>query len=91
MLGTCETQVPRDPCAACIPTTAQALERIVHSTTIEEQIRGRPAELRREVRQTRARPLLDEFEKWMEKAVRRFRRKARPRLLSAMRSPHGAL
>jgi len=52
------------------PTTAQALERIGALYAIEEQIRGKPAELRREVRQTRARPLLDEFEKWMEKAVR---------------------
>jgi transposase len=52
------------------PTTAQALERIGVLYAIEEQIRGKPAELRREVRQTRARPLLDEFEKWMEKALR---------------------
>ena len=52
------------------PTTTQALERIGALYAIEEQIRGKPAELRREVRQTRARPLLDEFEKWMEKAVR---------------------
>src|SRR5271168_2835242 len=52
------------------PTTAQALERIGALYAIEEQIRGKPAELRREVRQTRARPLLDEFEKWMEKALR---------------------
>jgi hypothetical protein len=52
------------------PTTAQALERIGVLYAIEEQIRGKPAELRREVRQTRARPLLDEFEKWMEKELR---------------------
>jgi len=52
------------------PTTTQALERIGALYAIEEQIRGRPAELRREVRQTRARPLLDEFEKWMEKSLR---------------------
>ena len=52
------------------PTTTQALERIGALYAIEEQIRGKPADLRREVRQTRAKPMLDEFEKWMEKALR---------------------
>ena len=52
------------------PTTTQALERIGALYAIEEQIRGKPADMRREVRQTRAKPMLDEFEKWMEKALR---------------------
>jgi transposase len=52
------------------PTTTQALERIGALYAIEEQIRGKPADLRREVRKARARPLLNEFEKWMEKALR---------------------
>lgn len=52
------------------PTTTQAMERIGALYLIEDQIRGKPEELRREVRQTRARPLLDEFEKWMEKSLR---------------------
>jgi transposase len=52
------------------PTTTQALERIGALYAIEDQIRGKPVELRREVRQTRARPLLEEFETWMQKALR---------------------
>ena len=33
-------------------------------------MRGKPAELRREVRQARARPLLDDLRSWMEKSLR---------------------
>ena len=33
-------------------------------------VRGKPAELRQEVRQTRAMPLIDELHKWMEKMLR---------------------
>jgi hypothetical protein len=36
---------------------------------IEEEIRGRPAEFRRSVRQARAKPLLDDLRRWMEKTL----------------------
>ena len=52
------------------PTTTEALARIGALYGIEEEVRGKPAELRREIRQTRARPLLDELHKWMEKTLR---------------------
>jgi transposase len=52
------------------PTTTEALARIGALYGIEEQIRGKPAELRCSVRQTRARPLLDELRLWMEKTLR---------------------
>ena len=52
------------------PTTTEALARIGALYGIEEQIRGKPAELRCSVRQTRARPLLDELRQWMEKMLR---------------------
>ncbi len=52
------------------PTTAEALARIGALYAIEEEIRGKPAELRREVRQTRAAPLLQALRAWMEKALR---------------------
>lgn len=52
------------------PTTTEALERIRDLYAIEDQIRGKPADLRLTIRQTRARPLLDDFRKWMEKALR---------------------
>ena len=52
------------------PTTTEALTRIGALYAIEEEIRGKPADLRRDVRQTRARPLLDELRRWMEKTLR---------------------
>jgi transposase len=52
------------------PTTTEALARIGTLYGIEEQIRGKPADLRCSVRQTRSRPLLDELRQWMEKTLR---------------------
>lgn len=52
------------------PTTTEALARIGALYGIEEEIRGKPAELRCSVRQGRARPLLDELRQWMEKMLR---------------------
>jgi len=52
------------------PTTTEALARIGVLYAIEEEIRGKPAELRLSVRQARARPLLEELRSWMEKTLR---------------------
>jgi len=52
------------------PTTTEALARIGALYAIEDEIRGKPIETRLSVRQSRARPLLDDLRKWMEKAVR---------------------
>ena len=52
------------------PTTTEALARIGALYAIEEQVRGKPAELRCSVRQDRARPLLDPLHQWMEKTLR---------------------
>ena len=54
------------------PTTTEALARIAALYAIEEEIRGKPAELRREVRQSRVRRLIDELHKWLEKALRQL-------------------
>ena len=43
---------------------------------IEEEVRGKPAELRREIRQARARPLLDDLRTWMEKSLRQLSAKS---------------
>jgi transposase len=52
------------------PTTTEALTRIGALYGIEEEIRGKPAEIRRSVRQARAKPLLDDLHHWMEKMLR---------------------
>ena len=52
------------------PTTTEALARIGALYVIEDEIRGKPVDVRLSVRQARARPLLDELRKWMEKALR---------------------
>jgi hypothetical protein len=52
------------------PTTTEALARIGALYAIEDEIRGKPADLRLSIRQTRARPLLDDLRRWMEKALR---------------------
>jgi transposase len=52
------------------PTTTEALARIGALYRIEEEVRGKPADLRLSVRQARARPLLDDMRIWMEKALR---------------------
>jgi len=60
------------------PTTAQALERHRRLYAIEEQIRGKPAELRREVRQTRARPCSTSSRSgWKRNCVRSRRKRDR--------------
>jgi len=51
------------------PTTTEALARIGALYSIEEQIRGKPAELRASTRQQRARPLLDDLRHWMDKTL----------------------
>jgi transposase len=52
------------------PITTEAIRRIGALYGIEEDIRGKPAELRREIRQARAKPLLDGLRTWMEKSLR---------------------
>jgi transposase len=52
------------------PTTTEALNRIGALYAIEDEIRGKPADLRLHARQARSKPLLDELRRWMEKAQR---------------------
>jgi transposase len=51
------------------PTTTEALARIGALYGIEEEVRGTPADLRCTIRQARAKPLLDELRRWMEKTL----------------------
>jgi transposase len=51
------------------PTTTEALRRIGELYAIEAQIRGRPADERKRIRQQLARPLLDHFEGWLRERL----------------------
>jgi transposase len=48
------------------PTTTEAIARIGALYGIEEEIRGKSVDIRRSVRQARAKPLLDDLHHWME-------------------------
>jgi transposase len=58
------------------PIAAEAVTRIAQLYAIETEVRGKPAEQRREVRQLRARPLLGELHDWLEKTLARVSRKS---------------
>jgi transposase len=51
------------------PITTEALDRIGALYSIEREIRGQTAEQRQEVRQARAKPLLDELRRWLEQRL----------------------
>ncbi len=48
------------------PIATEAVERIAALYQIEAEIRGRPAEERRQVRQVRAKPLMEEMHSWLK-------------------------
>jgi transposase len=58
------------------PVAREALERIGALYGIEEQIRGRPPEERRSVRQARSKPLLDAQRQWFEATLSKLSRKS---------------
>jgi transposase len=49
--------------------TTKAITRIGTLYGIEEEVRGKPAEVRCSTRQARAKPLLDELRRWLEKSL----------------------
>jgi transposase len=58
------------------PITTEALDRIGALYGIEEEIRGKSADVRRSVRQARSKPLLDDLRQWMEKSLRSLSKKS---------------
>jgi transposase len=58
------------------PVAREALQRIGALYGIEEQIRGRPPEQRREVRQAQAQSLLDALRQWFEEILSKLSRKS---------------
>ena len=58
------------------PVAQEALERIAALYAIEREIRGRPPDERRAIRQTRARPLLESFRQWLESCLTKLSQKS---------------
>jgi transposase len=58
------------------PVAREALERIGALYAIEGEIRGRPPDERRQVRQARAAPLLESLHQWLESCLTRLSRKS---------------
>jgi transposase len=58
------------------PLAREALERIAALYAIEAEVRGRPPDQRRQVRQTRARPLLESLHDWFEVSLTKLSRKS---------------
>ena len=58
------------------PVAQEALERIGALYAIEREIRGRPADERRAIRQARARPLLESFRAWLESCLPKLSQKS---------------
>jgi len=58
------------------PVASEALQRIAALYGIEKEIRGRPPDERREVRNQRARPLLESLHQWFETTLLKLSRKS---------------
>jgi transposase len=58
------------------PVAQEALARIAQLYKIEEHIRGRPPDYRREQRQARARPLLDSLHTWLREILTKLSSKS---------------
>jgi hypothetical protein len=58
------------------PLASEALERIGALYAIEREIRGRPPDQRQQVRQARAKPLLESLRKWFEESLSKLSRKS---------------
>jgi transposase len=58
------------------PVAAEAMERIGALYGIEKEIRGRPPEQRHEVRNARARPLLESLKGWLEATLGKLSNKS---------------
>ena len=58
------------------PIAAEAVERIGELYGIETEIRGRPPEERRKVRNARSRPLLDSMREWLEASLLKLSKKS---------------
>jgi transposase len=58
------------------PVAKEALERIAALYGIEKEIRGRPPDQRKQIRNARSRPLLDSLKAWFEASLAKLSRKS---------------
>ncbi|MES2127311.1 MAG: IS66 family transposase [Pseudomonadota bacterium] len=58
------------------PLTTEALRRIAELYVIEAEIRGKPPDARLLARRARARPLLDDLERWLRASLEKLSRKS---------------
>jgi transposase len=58
------------------PVTSEAIERIAALYAIEAEIRGSTPEIRKDIRQARARPLLDSMKAWLEATLAKLSAKS---------------
>ena len=58
------------------PIAEEALRRIGELYGIEKEIRGRPPDQRHEIREARARPLLESLKNWLEESLSKLSRKS---------------
>ena len=58
------------------PIAKEALERIAALYGIEKEIRGRPPDERRQIRNARARPLLDSLHAWLKASLSKLSKKS---------------
>lgn len=61
---------------AARPSRTEALRRIAELYVIEAEIRGKPPDERRQVRQARSRPLPDDLERWLRTTLDTLSRKS---------------
>jgi transposase len=58
------------------PIAAEAIERIAALYAVESGIRGKPPDVRREMRQSESKPLLEQLRSWFEKMLSTLSRKS---------------
>ncbi len=58
------------------PIAGEAIERIASLYVVESRIRGKPPDVRREMRQSQSKPLIDELRGWLEKMLSTLSRKS---------------
>ena len=58
------------------PTKSEAIERVTALYAIEAEIRGSTPEIRKTIRQGRAKPLLDSIRIWLEASLAKLSRKS---------------